>query len=159
MLIENSTGNVKMLARFVADIPDDKMCVQFPNLPNHAAWTLGHLTQSRINISNMIGKPAELPAPDWSARFGRGSAPVSDPAAYPAKGEMLVILQKTHDHLIGALATIDPALLNVPHDRAFFLPLFPTKAHLVATVLTTHDGIHIGQLADFRRALGLPTVI
>jgi len=157
-LIDNATANTKILNKLVADIPQEKMCVQFPSLPNHPAWQIGHLTQVRAFASAMLGKSANLPA-EWPTKFGRNSTPVADPASYPSKESLLALFQLTHDHLIQIIRTIEVAALDVPHDIERLIPLFPTRRHLLFNMLTTHDGMHFGQISDFRRALGLPRVI
>ncbi len=158
LLVNNSTANTKVFQRFIADIPDDKLCAQFPGLPNHAAWQIGHLTAVRGAVSNMLGKPAPLPE-DWSARYGRNSTPNPDPAVNPPRELLLSLLEKTQSHLTTVLRETDPASLDAPHDRPQMLPLFPTKKHLFFHILTTHDGLHLGQLSDLRRTMGLPRIL
>jgi hypothetical protein len=158
LLIENCTANTKMLQRFVADIPEEKMCAQFPGLPNHPMWTIGHLTLVRGGMAGMVGKPAGLPA-EWKARFGGNSTPVADAAVHPRKEEMIGIFLHTHEHMVEALRAADEAILNEPTPNERLAPFFPTKRHFLWNVLTTHDGMHLGQIGDFRRALGLGRVL
>ncbi|MGN6368480.1 MAG: DinB family protein [Phycisphaerae bacterium] len=158
LLIENSTANTKMLQRFVADIPEEKMCVQFPGLVNHPMWVIGHLAQARAGMMGLLGQKADLPA-DWPTRFGRNSVPVADAGAYSRREEMIGILLRVHEELVGVLKGADDAALDAANPLERLAALFPTKRHLIWNVLTTHDGIHLGQIADFRRALGMKPVI
>jgi hypothetical protein len=158
VLIENCTANTKLLQRFVADIPEEKMCVHLPGLPNHPAWTIGHLTLTRAGMAGLVGKPVDLPA-DWKARFGGNSVPLADASAYMKKDDMLGLFTRTHEHLVGALKDVNDAALDEPNPNERLAPFYPTKRHWLWNVLTTHDGMHLGQIGDFRRALGMGRVL
>jgi hypothetical protein len=72
---------------------------------------------------------------------------------------MLALFMRTHEHLVGALRQANDAALDEPNPNERLVPFFPTKRHFLWNVLTMHDGMHLGQIGDFRRVLGLPRVL
>jgi len=58
----------------VADLPDEEMVRQPAGVPNHAAWTIGHVIYSCQEMAAELGTESWLPA-DWESNFGYGSSP------------------------------------------------------------------------------------
>jgi hypothetical protein len=159
LISEVTRGNAAMLRKGVADVRDERMCHQHVNLPNHPAWTVGHLTMVRVNVAGLLGKPTEVVDKDWLARFNPGSTPACDAAAYPTKADLLRIFDAAQANLEAALLATNETALAGPHPLERLRDRFPTLGHLALTLVTTHDGLHIGQLTDWRRAEGLPRLL
>src|SRR3989304_2955448 len=83
-LLDYSLGYIR---QSVADLSDEELVAQPAGVPNHAMWTLGHVTFSCQGIAGELGVEPWLPA-DWEATFGYGSTPSADLARYPTKAEM-----------------------------------------------------------------------
>lgn len=156
-VIDVIEGNLGFLEKMVADVPAERMCHQPPGLPNHPAWQVGHLTVVRSGMARMLGASADVPEA-WQALFGPGSTPSSDTTKYPAKDELLATLRRAHRVVVDAFKAADPAKLAAPHGVERLNALGPTLGHVVVTALTAHDGLHVGQLSDWRRVMGLPRV-
>ena len=66
----------EFLRRLVSDLDKDQMICQPVNVPNHPAWTIGHLVYSCQQIGGEIGLSPWLPT-DWGEQFGTGSTPIA----------------------------------------------------------------------------------
>jgi len=143
----------RLLAR---DIAAEQMCAQPHAGMNHPAWVFGHLTMAGHSALRVLGH--DEPAPEgWAALFKRGSLPCGD-AAYPSKDELLAAWERTHERVAMELPDVDEAVLT-PANDVIMQELLPTRADLLAHLMTTHESIHLGQLSAWRRALGMPGVL
>lgn len=140
------------LRALVADVPDADLARQPDGCPNHAAWTLGHLAHSLEAIGGEMGLAPWLPA-DFAPRFGTGSAPSPDRAAYPTKPELLAHLDDGAARIEAALGRLSLAELaqDLPDER--HRATYPTLLHAMTHVLGSHLSFHVGQLSCWRRAL------
>lgn len=159
LIAELTCGNAALLKKGVADVRDDRMCHQHVNLPNHPLWTVGHLTMVRINVAALLGKPTDIVDKAWLKRFDPGSTPTCDAAAYPSKAELLSVFDQAQANLDAALLATNESALAAPNPMERLRDRFPTLGHFALTLVTMHDGLHIGQLSDWRRAEGLPRLI
>lgn len=141
----------------IADIPDDQFTAQPSAGINHPAWQLGHLVFANDGAARLLGAPSVM-AESWPALFGMGSKPVSDRSAYPGKDELLAALVAAHERVNAAAAQADPSLLDEPHaiPSEFLQRALPTKADLLAHLLTSHEAAHLGHLSSWRRQMGMP---
>jgi hypothetical protein len=140
---------VHFIEHSVADLSETEMVEQPINVPNHGAWTLGHVIFSCQGIAAELGTDPWLPD-DWEARFGYGSTPSPDPSRYPDKSEMLSLLADAASRLRQILLAADESVLKRP------LPdeSLPTMGHVLIQVVVGHSAYHAGQLAVWRRAIG-----
>jgi hypothetical protein len=140
---------IGLVQRGMADLTEQEMVEQPAGLPNHAMWTVGHLVLSCQGILVELGAEPWLPD-DWEATFGYGSAPVPHAEDYPAKDEMVALLEDAAARLRAAVLDIDDSVWERP------LPdeTFPTMGHLLLQVVVAHTAYHAGQLAVWRKAIG-----
>jgi hypothetical protein len=61
----------------LADVAPTDMVAQPAGIPNHPAWTVGHLTHSCELLADVVGVPPWLPKDFVATRFGTGSVPVA----------------------------------------------------------------------------------
>ena len=108
----------------------------------------------RFAMIKQMGTPAEFPEA-WMPLFGRNSTPTDEAEKYPSKVESV-------GHLC-PLATNDDYPRDGTHSRAtgwatrggiFQESPLPTLGDLLLQMLIAHDGLHVGQLSDWRRAMG-----
>ncbi|HVU64358.1 MAG TPA: DinB family protein [Phycisphaerales bacterium] len=147
-----------MVAQFVRaaveDVPESRMTEQPGTIVNHPAWTLAHLNAYAGLLLSMLGDPSVPEADAELARFGYGSTPVPDPAAYPSKRELLVRFDERHARLAAVVAEKHAEYFPRPAPEKF-QPFSPTIGHVAIILLTAHPGHHLGQLRQWRRAAGL----
>ncbi len=148
--------NLTYAQKLVADVPDDQFCMQpaAGKVLNHPAFVLGHLAWASKRALGYAtkGAPADVEGADL---YGMGATPQADRARYPSKEKLLGALEEAHASLAAAIAKAKPDLLNQPAPEKV-RGRFPTLAHLLMHMLTTHEATHLGQLSAWRRAKGLP---
>jgi len=156
------------VTRFLTGFDDSNRTKQMPTLPNHAAWCMGHLALTMNRFAERFdGKP--LPDSDYltgdgtagnAERFDTesvciGSRPVDNPAIYPTLARSQKVFEDAVDRIGAALESMSQAQLDEeqPWGKGTF------KVSDLAARIIFHNGTHAGQLADLRRAMGMPGVI
>jgi len=148
---------VAYLKESVADLSDEEILVQAPGVPNHAAWTLGHVIHSCEAMAGELGVEPWLPR-DWESRFGYGTSPAAVVAQHPTKAALLAALAEASQRLCAALRAVDEAALTEPLSTEAARAVWPTKGHALVQVVAAHTAYHAGQLTVWRRAIGRPAV-
>ena len=146
--------NLKFAKGLVADLTAEQMCQQPHGVVNHPAWSLGHLAASKVGLLRLLGHDASLPE-GWGEAFKTGGIPSSDPSGFPSKDELLSTLESLHDRVTTVVKASDSATLATPHPHEGTRKHFPTIGDMVAFLMTSHEMDHLGQLAAWRRAMGL----
>ena len=168
MLADGILATVPLVTRFLAGITEDNRTTQVPNLPNHVAWTLGHLalylnrTAERLDRTPL--SESDFITCDGAAgtqeRFDTesscfGSTPVDNPDIYPTLARATQIFESACNHLAAAAKQASDATLDQEIKWG--------SAQITLAALTQrmifHNGLHAGQLTDLRRALSLESVI
>lgn len=152
-MLHTFDGTLAFMEQSVADLSEQQMVEQPAGVPNHAAWTLGHVIVSCQGIAAELATGPWLPD-DWEALFGYGSTPLPDRSRYPSKAELLAALADAASRLRHILLAADPSALNrsLPDDT------IPSMRHLLLQVVVAHTAYHAGQLAVWRRAIGKESV-
>lgn len=75
----------------VEDVPESRMTEQPGTLINHPAWTLSHLNAYAGSLLSVLDDPSVPPAMADAEmeRYGYGTTPANDRAAYATKRELL----------------------------------------------------------------------
>ena len=148
-LIHTFEATIRFIEQSVADLSDQQMIQQPKGLPNHAAWTLGHIIFSCQGMAIELGVKPWLPD-DWESHFGYGSTPHADLRLYPAKAELLSLLADSAERLVSTIRVLNPSDLQ----QSLVDEDLPTMSHLLWQVAVAHTAYHTGQLAVWRRAIG-----
>jgi hypothetical protein len=143
-------------ARLLSDLPPDELTRQpFPGM-NHPAWIIGHLSAYPPVLAAILdGRPFEDPL---HSRYGRGTMPSGEAAAYPPKAELLREYFDGHDLLARTLAAADEGVLARPIPLARWQDRFPRIGDAVLYLMLSHEAGHLGQLSAWRRAMGKAAV-
>ena len=151
-LVGSFETSVEFVKKSVADLSEEQMVLQPPGVPNHGMWTLGHIIFSCQGITVELGAEPWLPD-DWESTFGYDSTPSSELSRYLKKPEMLELLDDSASRLCYSVRAADKSVLKQP------LPdeTLPTMGHMLLHVVAAHTGYHAGQLAVWRRAIGMPS--
>lgn len=142
------------LGGLVGDVAEDRMTAQFPGVANHPAWHLGHLAVAADQCSEIFGFTRRLDDATW-ATYGMGSKPVADRSAYPSKAECLAMFDERRDALLAGILAMSAERLTSPNPIASLVAQLPTIADLATFLMLTHEGMHCGQLATWRKAAGM----
>jgi uncharacterized damage-inducible protein DinB len=146
--------NLGFAKRLVGDLSDDQMCAQPHGVVNHPTWSLGHLAVAADAAGGVLGLISELPA-GWAETFKTGGTPSPDKRLFPRKDEVLGVLEAQHARVARALSDADPAALARPHPNEKRRSHFPTVGDFAIFLMTAHEMDHLGQIAAWRRAMGL----
>lgn len=148
--------NLQTAKRLVSDLAAEQMCQQPHGVVNHPAWTLGHLSSASVLTLKTLGHEASLPTA-WGDVFKTGGIPSGDASLFAPKEELLATLESLHARVTDAVNAADPATLAAPHPSDGMRKYFPTVGDMVVFMMTSHEMDHLGQLAAWRRAMGLAT--
>lgn len=170
-IAESVLATKQGMARWLAGFDDSNYMKQAPSLPNHIAWTLGHLAVTMHKAAGLVDPRHRLPDSDFivggtatgggdsrryaSASVEPGSQPTADASQYPAYPRCVEIFNHACDALAAAVRAVPDASLDeiVEWHRAMQI-----QRGLLAARMGFHNGMHIGQIADLRRALGFKSV-
>ena len=146
--------NLGFAKRLVADLSEDQMCAQPHGVVNHPAWSLGHLAVAADHLGTLLGLSSDAPA-GWGDTFKTGGIPSPDKSRFPGKDQLLRAFEHQHVRVAKALSEADPAALARPHPDEKRRAHFPTVGDFVIFLMTAHEMDHLGQIAAWRRAMGL----
>lgn len=150
-LAEAVQSTEELLLRYLEGFDDDNAYTGAPNLPNHAAWTLGHLALTMHRAAERISG-ATYPL-EWDPEpYAFGSTPA---AAGPPLTEMVGRYRQSMDRLAEAARRAGDDGLEAPVQWG----RGTMTARDLLMRMVFHNGTHCGQVVDLRRALGLPPVI
>ncbi len=148
-LIHTFEATIGFMEQSVDDLSDEEMVARPSGVPNHAAWTLGHIIFSCQGMATELGAAPWLPD-DWESVFGYGSTPRSEQQQYPTKAQFQTYLADATTRLCDTVRNATTEVLR----RQLSDDDFPTMSHLLLQVVVAHTAFHAGQLAVWRRAMG-----
>jgi len=155
--------NLRYAEALVADLTDETWCQGGgAGLENHPAWTLGHLVSGADMLAEDLGLEREMP-PRWRELFERRGPgdprlPDPDPASYPPLAEVLAELRRQHERITRRWRSLTEEALAAPVEWRFDGE-FPTTGGAAFFMAVTHEALHLGQMAAWRRARGLPSAL
>lgn len=140
----------------VEDVPESRMTEQPGTIVNHPAWTLSHLNAYAGALLSMLDDPSvsSQTAEAEMERFGYGTTPVRDPAAYETKRELLERFRERNARVAAVVAAKHADYFPKPSPEKFH-PHSPTFGHIALTLMVAHPPHHLGQLRQWRRAAGM----
>lgn len=167
LLAESLRISYSAVMRYAKGFDDNNRVAQAANLPNHFAWTMGHLALTlHRNAERIDGQP--LPPEDFLTADGRGgnsekfdtesvsfgSHPQSDAALYPSHTRCTAIFSSAIVRCAEAFnKATDQQLDASTKFGALEMPMWQVAIRMIG-----HNGAHAGQLADLRRALGMGSI-
>lgn len=144
----------ELLVRYLQGFDDANATAQAPGLPNHAAWTLGHLALTMHRAAERIAA-VERPLAWDPEPYAFGSTPTAAREDYPPLMRLLDNFHRAFDLLVESIRAAGDEGLG----RTIRWGSGPITARTLALRMAFHNGTHCGQLVDLRRALGLEPVI
>lgn len=158
-IIRQYDFNLKYAKALVQDISDEQMTtVPSKGLDNHPAFTLGHLISGSAMLAEDLSGEFEMPD-NWVELFSRKGPgdprkPDLDTSKYPPKQLLLKELNNQHNKVKQLLVQMNPDDLTGNLSWRFSNHM-PTLMDLVFFMCINHEAMHLGQLAAWRRAMGL----
>ncbi len=155
--------NLEYAHALVYDLTIEQMTmIPSSGLVNHPAFTLGHLITGSAGLAEDLGGVFGI-TDQWKALFlrtgpGDPRLPETDVSLYPAKAELLKELNNQHEKVKYWLRKKTKDQLHETFQWRFSKQM-PTLLDLVLFMCINHEAMHLGQLAAWRRAMGLPSVL
>lgn len=147
--------NLRVARAMVDDLTPDEMVEQPHGVVNHPAWSLGHLVVTADRLAGMLGLGSDV-ADGWASVFATGGIPSNDRSLYPSKEQLVEALAAQHARNAAAFERTNAAWFDTPNPGETRRRRFPTQGDLALYLMTSHEMLHLGQLAAWRRAMGLP---
>ena len=159
-LLGTYAQTLNMAKTLVADVP----CERFAELPfpgaKHPGWVLSHLSIGGAMGDAFLREP-ENPTPamegvpmEWmQSAMGE---PEGNRDAFAKKEEIIAALERTHASFSERFAAASDDVLAMPNPSPGFREVFPTIGSGAFYLLGYHEGYHLGQLQQWRRAAGFP---
>ena len=141
-------------AKLVADMGDAPLTQPSPGRGNHTLWAMGHITFIEGVLVQVVTGETN-PVAHWAPLFAAGTTPTTDAGAYPRFDEVVATFRKLRTANLKRLDEIGDAGLD---QRPAWTPpgfgeLMQTLGHAFLLV-SLHQMMHHGQIADARRAAG-----
>lgn len=170
LLAEAVLNSQMLLKRYLVGFDEGNRTTQPANLPNHAAWTLGHLAHTMGRVNEKLGGPSlpqdefaaeeeKVPAGTNCTRFAAddvafGSNPSGDPARYPSLARSVEIFDAACMRLAKTVNDASESVLmgSIPWGN------MQITGYQAIFRMVFHNGTHTGQLADLRRAMGMKSI-
>jgi uncharacterized damage-inducible protein DinB len=152
--LQRQLRNVRQVSeRLLADFhTPEQWTFQVHPACNHALWFAGHMATVDNFFLSLVAPDKVRQLSDFQAKFGMGSQPTNDPAAYPTPQSVLLAMRERREALLAALDAMNEEDLakKTPDGAPEFLP----DVASVFELAVWHEGQHSGQLTVARRALG-----
>ena len=142
-------------AALVADMRNAALTQPTSRGGNHPLWILGHLAFLEGGLQHvLVGE--RNPVEHWAPLFGTGTQPKADAGAYPPFDEVLATYRDLRARNLRLLDEIgDAGLDRAPrHVPPGFEDAMATVGKTLL-LISLHNMVHYGQIADARRVAGL----
>jgi hypothetical protein len=162
-LLKSYDFNLQYARLLVRDLSEEQMYHGLgPGLENYPAFTLGHLVIASALIAEDLGEPYSVPDgwDDYFRRKGPGDPrlPTSHKQGMPRKDELLSEFEGKHALVDRIVREISRESFERPIEWRFD-NYFPTIGDYLSFMCITHEAMHLGQLAAWRRGTGLPSAL
>ncbi len=149
-LIDAFARNVNIVKMQTKDLTHEDSLRQLPFHGNCLNWVLGHITENRDHILELLGEPPQIG--ELGTRYKRGSDPLTDAGDGTLRlEELLAWLDRAQERIAAALGKMDEAALSRE---------ITTGNNRKATIgqrvffLYFHETYHVGQTELFRQLAG-----
>lgn len=162
-IIKQIDFNYQYAQVLVEDLTKEQMTVTpGKGLENHPAFTLGHLVSAASMVIIDLGGSSSMPLV-WKEIFDRKGPgdpqlPDKDASKYPSKRELLDSLKSEYEQIKNLFKDKEATYF----DQAVqwrLAPHFPNKMDALLFMCVSHSAMHLGQLAAWRRAMGLSSAL
>jgi len=145
----------KMSNDILGGIPDDKLTHQPSPTDNHVLWVLGHLAATDAWIAGVLSIPGVNVPESVTKAFSGGAKPSA--TGNPPSADVRKAFNDSRGAVIRWLGAAPDSALTVDlKEKTGGFASDPIDAMLK---MSWHEGWHMGQVANVRKALGLPNVL
>jgi len=154
-IVIDQIARTRQYTCLVLDHTDRHRWFELPaGCPTHIAWQAGHITVAQVihALGTVAGQPGTSPLrATWIERFGKGSAAVADPTAYPPPTEIVAGMDAVFTQTMIVLKNLPDSVLDEPATHT--TGMIHNKLDLLYWV-ARHEMLHVGQIGLLRRLLG-----
>lgn len=143
------------LTKLVANIPEDRLYEQQLEGHNSAGWILGHLCVEAEDVFRHIDAPYELVDDHWALWFKNTTGKIDSLEGLPSKETLLDVFKDRYDLLAIIYENLTEGQRVSPHPSTMLKDVFNNLDAWYAHHLTTHISIHCGNLAIWKKMIGL----
>ena len=162
-IIKQYDFNLEYAKTLVNDLSEEQMTmIPAKGLDNHPAWTLGHLVSGSADLARDLGAEFGMPE-NWEKLFmrqgpGDPKKPDLDKNKYASRQALIDELNNQHDKVKRLLREMPETKLNEPLAWRFS-NFMPTLGDIVIFMCINHESMHLGQLAAWRRSMGMGSAL
>ena len=143
-----------MIDAALGDFTEADMMARPAKTANHAIWQLGHLANSIRGMVTACEPAAVFPYDDDPAASARAKAGFDDETFFPKKAELIGRFDQAMETAAAWVGRLRDADFEKPTPEG--LRKFAPTLGSIATLLSAHAMMHLGQFQVSRRALGKP---
>ena len=179
LLAEAVLSTKLLLGRYLAGFTEVTHTRSVPDLPNHVAWNLGHLSLTMLRVAGMIDQlvaggdgsaavalPVECFVKGDGTRGSRdkgvfdseavafGSKPEDRYDRYPSLVRCVEIFNLSCDRLAAAIGAAGEEVMG----KSVRWGQADTEVWALCVRMVFHCGFHTGQIADMRRSLAMKSI-
>ena len=157
-LIQTFAYTLGELKKMIADVPCER-CAEMPfDGAKHPGWVLAHLTMAAGMGASILQNPEQaevgIAGVPEAYRTAGDADPVSTRDSYATKEELLAEFERVHALFSEELAKASDETMGKPFPNPDWRGFFPTIGHAAFYLMAHHEGYHLGQLSQWRRAAG-----
>ncbi len=160
--VMNTTGFIKhtmgrskhFMTTLLLDMRDAPVKQPTVHGGNHPLWVLGHLVYTESNLIHRMVLGIANPLDDWKSMFD-GDEVSMDVHRYPPYEVLLETFEEVRTHTLSILDGLSDEDLDKPSQNCpqSWVDLLGTVGKVFSLVML-HPAMHVGQVADARRADG-----
>ena len=124
---------------------------------NSPKWITGHLALGMDFGLNLLGVSSGK-IEEMMPLYGPGSVGGEIGDDGRSQADLVNHLRTAGDQLRDAVQNVSEEQLAAPNETPFLGKELPTVGDLLGHIFTTHVALHMGQLSQIRRELGLPNL-
>jgi hypothetical protein len=151
-LLEVAKRNYGVLQAQLKDLTHEDSLLQLPFRGNCLNWIIGHITQSRDRMLQLVDEPSVWTI-EQIARYQRDSPPVTSGEDAIRLEQMLADLATMHGRLTARLERITPEELAAP-GKEVIKGIATWSVGEFVNFLLWHETYHVGQTEILRQLAG-----
>jgi hypothetical protein len=132
--------------------PQDKHAFQSAKSDNHPLWVIGHILSTDAWLASKIGLETVKVPESYGKLFGQGSVPSGNAKDYPSFAQLHDEFTKARAAILAWYEKATPEQLSKKIESGGFI----VDAVDGLIKISWHEGWHFGQVAELRKAIGLP---
>ena len=145
-----------LLRPMLADLEPRHVALEPAPKLKTAGWMVGHLAVTGDFARRLCGAEVALCPREWRALCAPGTRAALAAAEYPPLAELCAVTPEIYASLFATAERVSPDVLAIANPYEAARNGFPTVGDFVAYLASGHFGYHLGQLALWRAAAGLP---